>query len=148
MTRPLISCSLILIMLGPLCYAPIITSVAPVHAPAGGMIYYVALTGDDNNHGPSPIDGSGTTLPDDLVGLFDISNKSYIQISGLHVIIKLHNVEVHDADGADDDNISGLNATDVWNVEIYDCSFHDNRKPAWQVLVAWPGGSPTPGSAL
>jgi hypothetical protein len=40
--------------------------------------------------------------------------------------IKIHDVEVHDADGADDDNISGLNATDVWDVEIYNCSFHDN----------------------
>lgn len=40
--------------------------------------------------------------------------------------ITIHDVEVHDADGADDDNISGLNATDVWDVEIYNCSFHDN----------------------
>lgn len=40
--------------------------------------------------------------------------------------IKIHDVEVHSADGADDNNISGLNATEVWNVEIYNCSFHDN----------------------
>jgi len=40
--------------------------------------------------------------------------------------IEIHDVEVHGADGADDDNISGLNATDVWDLEIYNCSFHDN----------------------
>jgi hypothetical protein len=40
--------------------------------------------------------------------------------------IEIHDVEVHNADGADEDNISGLNATDVWELEIYDCSFHDN----------------------
>lgn len=40
--------------------------------------------------------------------------------------IEIHDVEVHDADGADDDNISGLNATGARDLEVYNCTFHDN----------------------
>jgi hypothetical protein len=48
---------------------------------AGQPITYAAYPGE-----MATIDGSGVTLPDDLVGLFDISNKSYIVVSGLHVM--------------------------------------------------------------
>ncbi len=48
---------------------------------AGSPITYAAYPGD-----MVTIDGSGITLPDDLAGLFDISNKSYIQVPGLHVV--------------------------------------------------------------
>ena len=48
---------------------------------AGNTITYAAYPGET-----ATIDGSGVTLPDDLAGLFDISNKSYIRVSGLRVI--------------------------------------------------------------
>jgi hypothetical protein len=48
---------------------------------AGNVITYAAYPGE-----AVTIDGGGITLSDDLVGLFHISNKSYIQISGLRVI--------------------------------------------------------------
>ncbi len=48
---------------------------------AAGLITYAAYPGE-----VVTLDGSGITLPNDLAGLFDISNKSYIQVSGLHVI--------------------------------------------------------------
>jgi len=48
---------------------------------AGNTITYAAYPGET-----ATIDGSGVTLPDDLAGLFDISNKNYIRVSGLRVI--------------------------------------------------------------
>jgi hypothetical protein len=51
MTRPLILCSLILILLGAPCPQPSAAPAAPVDAPMGGMIYYVAPTGNDDNPG-------------------------------------------------------------------------------------------------
>jgi hypothetical protein len=48
---------------------------------AGSTITYAAYPGETVT-----IDGSGITLPDDLAGLFDVSNKSYIRISGLRVV--------------------------------------------------------------
>ena len=48
---------------------------------AGNMITYAAYPGET-----ATIDGSGVTLPDDLAGLFDISNMSYIRVSGLRII--------------------------------------------------------------
>lgn len=48
---------------------------------AGHLITYAAYPGETVT-----LDGSGVTLPDDLAGLFNISNQSYIQVSGLHVI--------------------------------------------------------------
>jgi len=48
---------------------------------AGNTITYAVYPGET-----ATIDGSGITLPDDLAGLFDISNKSYIRVAGLRVI--------------------------------------------------------------
>jgi len=48
---------------------------------AGNLITYAAYPGETTT-----IDGNGVTLPDDLAGLFDISHKSYIRVSGLRVI--------------------------------------------------------------
>jgi len=48
---------------------------------AGNYITYAAYPGE-----AAIIDGSGVTLPDDLAGLFEISNKSYIRVAGLRVI--------------------------------------------------------------
>lgn len=48
---------------------------------AGNYITYAAYPGET-----ATIDGSGVTLPDDLAGLFEISNKSYIRVAGLRVI--------------------------------------------------------------
>jgi len=48
---------------------------------AGNTITYAAYPGETVT-----IDGNGVPLPDDLAGLFDISNKSHIRISGLRVI--------------------------------------------------------------
>jgi hypothetical protein len=48
---------------------------------AGNYITYAAYPGET-----ATIDGSSINLPDDLVGLFYISNKSYIVVSGLRVI--------------------------------------------------------------
>jgi hypothetical protein len=47
---------------------------------AGSYITYAAYPGDTVT-----IDGSGVTLPDDLAGLFHISNRGYIVVSGLGV---------------------------------------------------------------
>jgi hypothetical protein len=47
---------------------------------AGSTITYAAYPG-----ATVTLDGSGITLPDDLAGLFDVSNKSYLRISGLRV---------------------------------------------------------------
>lgn len=47
---------------------------------AGSPITYAAYPGES-----ATIDGSSISLPDDLAGLFDISNKSYIRVSGLRV---------------------------------------------------------------
>jgi hypothetical protein len=48
---------------------------------ASNYITYAAYPGETVT-----IDGSGTTLPDDLAGLFHISNRSYIVVSGLRVV--------------------------------------------------------------
>jgi hypothetical protein len=48
---------------------------------AGNLITFAAYPGETVT-----IDGSGITLPDDLVGLFTISNQSYIRVSGLRVV--------------------------------------------------------------
>lgn len=46
----------------------------------GGMITYAAYPGE------TPVlDGTGVALPDTLVGLFEVSGKSYIHITGLRV---------------------------------------------------------------
>lgn len=47
----------------------------------GQYITYAAYPGET-----VMVDGSGITLPDDLAGLFEVSSKSYIKISGLRVI--------------------------------------------------------------
>ena len=139
MIKPLIACSLILILLGIPCRTSDVGSTAQADAPLAGMIYYVAPTGNDNNPGTiaypwrtiqkaadtlvagdtvyiragtypeqvipqnsgnagqpityaaypgetATLDGSGVTLPDDLAGLFNISNRSYIIVSGLRVV--------------------------------------------------------------
>jgi len=51
MTRPLILCSLILILLRTPCPQPSAAPAAPVDAPMDGMIYYVAPAGDDDHPG-------------------------------------------------------------------------------------------------
>jgi hypothetical protein len=137
MTKPLILCGLILILLGMTIPQPSAAPTAPADA-VDGMIYYVAPTGNDDHLGnfaypwrtiqkaadtlvagdtvyiragvyseqvvpqnsgsagqpityaaypgeTAAVDGNGVTLPDDLAGLFDISNRSYIVVSGLHV---------------------------------------------------------------
>lgn len=48
---------------------------------AGSYITYAAYAGDT-----ATIDGSTVTLPSDWGGLFDVSNKDYIVISGLRII--------------------------------------------------------------
>jgi len=48
---------------------------------AGNVITYAAYPGET-----ATIDGSGITLPDDLAGLFEISNASYVRVSGLRVV--------------------------------------------------------------
>jgi len=48
---------------------------------ASNMITYAAYPGET-----ATIDGSGVTLPDDLAGLFEISNMSYVRVSGLRVV--------------------------------------------------------------
>jgi hypothetical protein len=48
---------------------------------AGQFITYAAYPGET-----ATIDGSSVILPDDLAGLFHISNKSYIRVSGLRVV--------------------------------------------------------------
>jgi len=48
---------------------------------AGNTITFAAYPGETVT-----IDGSGRTLPDDLVGLFHISGQEYIRVSGLRVI--------------------------------------------------------------
>ncbi len=47
----------------------------------GSPITYAAYPGET-----ATIDGSSITLPDDLIGLFHIANKSHITVSGLRVI--------------------------------------------------------------
>jgi hypothetical protein len=48
---------------------------------AGQVITYVAYPGET-----ATIDGSSITLPDDLVGLFHVSGKAYIRVSGLRIV--------------------------------------------------------------
>lgn len=48
---------------------------------AGNYITYAAYPDETVT-----LDGSGVTLPDDLAGLFEISNQSYIRVAGLRVI--------------------------------------------------------------
>lgn len=48
---------------------------------AGDEIVYMAYPGEIVT-----IDGDGISLPDDLAGLFEVNDKSYIRISGLRVI--------------------------------------------------------------
>jgi hypothetical protein len=48
---------------------------------AGSTITYAAYPGET-----ATIDGSSITLPDDLAGLFHISGKAYIRVSGLRVV--------------------------------------------------------------
>jgi len=48
---------------------------------ADNYITYAAYPGET-----AAINGSGVILPDDLAGLFEISNKSYIRVAGLRVI--------------------------------------------------------------
>jgi hypothetical protein len=48
---------------------------------AGHVITYASYPGET-----ATIDGSGVTLPDDLASLFEISNLSYIKVSGLRVV--------------------------------------------------------------
>lgn len=48
---------------------------------AGRVITYAAYPGET-----ATMDGSGVTLPDDLAGQFEISNVSYIKVSGLRVV--------------------------------------------------------------
>jgi len=56
--------------------------VVPQHSgSAGQTITYAAYPGET-----ATIDGSSVTLPDDLAGLFEVSGKSYIKISGLRVV--------------------------------------------------------------
>ena len=56
--------------------------VVPQHAgSAGQYITYAAYPGET-----ATIDGSSVTLPDDLAGLFEVSGKSYIKVSGLRVV--------------------------------------------------------------
>ena len=139
MTKLLILCSLMLVLLGTPCRTSSAAPAAPADAPLAGMIYYVAPSGNDNNPGTAAypwrtiqkaantmvagdtvyiragtypeqvipqnsgsagqpityaaypgetatLDGSGVTLPDDLVGLFHVSGKNYIVVSGLRVI--------------------------------------------------------------
>ena len=51
MIKPLIACSLILILLGIPCRTSDVGSTAQADAPLAGMIYYVAPSGNDNNPG-------------------------------------------------------------------------------------------------
>jgi hypothetical protein len=51
MSKQSILCSLMLILLGIPCYPPAAAPVASADAPVGGMIYYVAPTGNDDNPG-------------------------------------------------------------------------------------------------
>jgi hypothetical protein len=56
--------------------------VVPQHSgSADQYITYAAYLGEQVT-----IDGAGITLPDTLIGLFDISNKSYIRVSGLRIV--------------------------------------------------------------
>jgi len=56
--------------------------VVPQHSgSAGNEITFAAYPGESVT-----IDGSGITLPDDLAGLFHISDKAYIRVSGLRII--------------------------------------------------------------
>ena len=56
--------------------------VIPQHSGSAGQpITYAAYPGETVT-----LDGTGITLPDDLAGLFEIAGRSYIQVSGLHVI--------------------------------------------------------------
>ena len=139
MTKLLILCSLMLVLLGTPCRTSSAAPAAPADASLDGMIYYVAPSGNDDNPGSlaypwrtiqkaadtlvagdtvyvragtypgqvvpqnsgsagqpityaaypgetATLDGSSVTLPDDLVGLFHISNRSHIVVSGLHVV--------------------------------------------------------------
>lgn len=47
----------------------------------GNYITYAAYPGET-----ATIDGSGITLPDDLAGLFHISGKEYLRVSGLRIV--------------------------------------------------------------
>jgi len=56
--------------------------VIPQHSGSAGQpITYAAYPGETVT-----LDGTGITLPDDLAGLFEIAGRSYIRVSGLHVI--------------------------------------------------------------
>jgi hypothetical protein len=48
---------------------------------AGQYITYAAYPGE-----VVTLDGADVTLPDDLVGLFGVSNRDYIRVAGLHVV--------------------------------------------------------------
>ena len=40
--------------------------------------------------------------------------------------IKVHDMEIHDTDGRNDDNVTGLEVGNTGDVEIYNCVFYDN----------------------
>jgi hypothetical protein len=69
---------------------------------AGQYITYAAYPGETVT-----MDGSGITLPDDLAGLFHISNKSYIVVSGLRVI-----------DAGPNDNNAGILVLDSSHIVV------------------------------
>jgi hypothetical protein len=78
---------------------------------AGSTITYAAYPGETVT-----IDGSGITLPDDLAGLFHISNRSYIVVSGLSVI-----------DAGPHDNNAGILVLDSSHVVVENNSTYNTN---------------------
>ncbi|MCF6348775.1 MAG: T9SS type A sorting domain-containing protein [Flavobacteriaceae bacterium] len=124
--------------------------------------YFRTKHGDTNNWfyikaypGANPIlDPEGTGL-----GL-RVYQSSYWDISGITIRnaysggegggislgvdnAKIHDVEVYDTDGVDNNNMSGLHCSGCWDMEIYNSSFHDN----YDRTNTDTGGESTPNSS-
>jgi len=84
--------------------------VLPQHSGSpGNEITYAAYPGET-----ATMDGTGIALPDDLAGLFEVAGRSYIRVSGLHVV----NAGPH-ADNA------GILVSDSDHITIENCAtFH------------------------
>jgi hypothetical protein len=78
---------------------------------AGNYITYAAYPGETVT-----IDGSGITLPDDLAGLFHISGKQYIRVSGLRVI-----------NAGPNDNNAGIMVLDSSNIIVENNSTYNTN---------------------
>jgi len=78
---------------------------------AGQYITYAAYPGET-----ATIDGSGISLPDDLVGLFHISGKEYVRVSGLRIV-----------NAGPNDNNAGILVLDSSNIIVENNSTYNTN---------------------